>query len=351
MTAIQDEGCGGPGLKKHRRDHLHERNASRAVPIRSLQIAKLILLELQKSLAAGAWAAMDKHISKHPETKHLRDDVVHYREHKILLKPDRFTSKEGFLEFWKAVHRTLKKFDLKVDLDDGAFHSQVREVLFYDTPRFDLYNHNFILRKRTFYDDGWPRAAHELAIKYRTPDLKAAAAVDVRPQLAGHDEIKFKEEILLERDQLGGMRSMYSHGCVLTSPKIVLDQGIEDIASVFPALEQIDVHPKTKIELVNNVAVEEEVQNTIGKIHFGHGYNGKTTIAIWRSRALEKPLSGEFAFQCKFDRLQDVHKSALTLSEEFYKTVQLDCAEWVKLGSTKTAMVYGLGGVPVKNHE
>jgi len=130
----------------------------------------------------------------------------------------------------------------------------------------------------------------------------------------------------------------------------VLDRGIEDIASVFPVLKQIDEHPKTEIELVNSVAVEK-VQNTIGKIHFGHGYHGKTTIAVWRSRALEMPLAGEFAFQCKFERLQEVHKSVLKLSEEFYKTVQLDCAEWVKLGTTKTAMVYGLGNVPVKNHE
>ena len=293
---------------------------------------------------------MNRHISKNPETTHLGEDVVHYREFKILLKPDRFTNKEGFLAFWKAVHGTAKKFDLKVELDDAAFHSQVREVLFYDTPAFDLYNNHFILRKRTFYDDGWPRADHELAIKFRNPDLKTAANVDVRPRLAGHDEIKFKEEILPERDQLGRMRSVYSHGCVLTSPKIVLDRGIDDIASVFPAFKEIDVHPKTKIELVNSVAVEE-VQNTIGKIHFGHGLNGKTTIAIWRSRALEKPLVGEFAFQCKFDRLQDVHESSRLISEEFYKTVQLDCAEWVKLGSTKTAMVYGLGSGAVTNNE
>jgi hypothetical protein len=42
---------------------------------------------------------MDKHISKHPETQHLASDVVHYRECKILLQPDRFRSKNGFLEF------------------------------------------------------------------------------------------------------------------------------------------------------------------------------------------------------------------------------------------------------------
>jgi len=154
----------------------------------------------------------------------------------------------------------------------------------------------------------------------------------------------------LERDRLGGMRSVYSHGCVLISPKIELDRGIEDIVAAFPALQHIDIRPRTKIELVNSMAVEE-VQNFIGFIHFGHHYKGKATIAVWRNRALEKSLSGEFAFQCKFDRLQEVHSSALELSEEFYKAVQLGCAEWIKIGTTKTAMVYGLGNVPVKNHE
>jgi hypothetical protein len=294
---------------------------------------------------------MNKHLSKHPETKHLPDDVIHYREYKILLQPDRFTSKRGFLEFWEDANKTIRELGLKVDTERHAFDSQVREVLFYDTPQFDLYNHHFILRKRTFYDQGWPRSTHELTFKFRDPDLQAAAAVDVRPTLGGHDEVKFKEELLLARDRLGGMRTVFSHGCVLTSPGIELERGIEDIANAFPTLKRIDIKPRTKLELVNNVAVEE-VQNTIGMIHFHHHFKGKVTIAIWRSRALEKSLAGEFAFQCKFDRLEEVSKEALELSEEFYKRVQLDCAEWIKLGTTKTAMVYGLGdGDRLKNRE
>lgn len=294
---------------------------------------------------------MDMHISQHPETQHLPDDVVHYREYKILLQPDRFTSKQDFLEFWGQASKTLKKLGLKVDTDPHAFESQVREVLFYDTPQFDLYNHHFILRKRTFYDQGWPRPDHELTFKFRAPDLEAAAAVDVRPQLGGQDQIKFKEELLPAVDRLGGMRRLYSHGCVLTSPAIELSRGIEDITQAFPTLKRIDISPRTKMALVNNVAVEE-VQNTMGVIHFGHHFKGKTTIAIWRNRALEKSLSGEFAFQCKFERLEAVKKEAIELSEEFYKTVQLDCAEWVKLGTTKTAMVYGLGdGARITNHD
>jgi hypothetical protein len=294
---------------------------------------------------------MHQHISKHSGTRHLASDVVHYREYKILLQPDRFTSKHGLLEFWKVVSKTLKKLRLKVDIHDDARDSQVREVLFYDTPKFDLFNNHFILRKRTFYDQGWPRKEHELTFKFRARDLKEAAAVDVRPQLGGHDAIKFKEELLTDRKHLGGMRSLYSHGCVLTSPKIELDQGIEDIRRAFPTLKRIDIRPRTKMALVNNVAVEE-VQNTLGMINFGHHFKGKTTIAVWRSRALEKSLAGEFAFQCKFDHLNEVNKESLELSEEFYKRVQLDCADWIKLGTTKTAMVYGLDdNQNLKNHE
>src|SRR6202453_3135118 len=294
---------------------------------------------------------MHKHISKHSETEHLASDVVHYREYKILLQPERFTSKRAFLEFWEDANKTMAKLGLKVESDRHAFDSQVREVLFYDTPGFDLYNNHFILRKRTFYDQGWPRSDHELTFKFRAPDLLAAAEVDVRPQLGGHEEIKFKEELLLERDRLGGMRSVYSHGCVLISPEIELERGIENITRAFPTLQKINIKPKTKLALVNNVAVEE-VQNTFGMIHFHHHFKGKATIAIWRSRALERSLSGEFAFQCKFDRMEDVSKEALELSEEFYKKVQLDCAEWIKLGTTKTAMVYGLGeGDRLRNRE
>src|SRR5215469_17309451 len=162
---------------------------------------------------------MDRHISKNDETKHLPEDVVHYREYKILLQPDRFASRRDFLEFWERASKTLKKLGIKADTDHHAFDSQVREVLFYDTPEFDLYNHHFILRKRTFYEQGWPRPDHELTFKFRDPDLARAAAVDMRPQLGGCEQIKFKEELLLERERLGGMRSAYSHGCVLISPK------------------------------------------------------------------------------------------------------------------------------------
>ncbi|MDD5199777.1 MAG: hypothetical protein PHC88_08230 [Terrimicrobiaceae bacterium] len=277
-------------------------------------------------------------------------DKIHYREYKILLKPGKFTRPEQFEEYWKILSEIAHHCGVKVQTNDHAFHRMIREVLFYDTDAFDLYRNAFILRKRTFYKDGWPQADHELAIKFRHPDMDAAAAVDIHPRLEGESRIKFKEELLPLKDQLGGIRSLFSHNCVLVSPNVVLDQGLEDIARVFPALAQIDISPKTKIELVNNVAVEE-VQVDPGSFDFGHGLEAKATVAIWRNRASETSLVGEFAFQARFHRLDEIHQKAKVLSEEFYRAVQTRAPEWVELGTTKTAMVYKLGGRTAPDHE
>lgn len=277
-------------------------------------------------------------------------DHVHYREYKILLKPEHFARPEGFEAYWKVIHHIGKKLEVDVVTHPDGFNHKIREVLFYDTENYDLYKNAFILRKRTFYKDGWPETDHELTVKFRHPSETIAAETDIHPHLEGEHKIKFKEELLPLKTELGSMRSLYSHNCELVSPNIVLDQGLEDITRVFPAMKQIDVTPKTKIELVNRVAVEE-VQVDVGEFHFGHGLAAKATIAIWRNRATETSLVGEFAFQTKFHRMEDLHHKAKKLSEKFYRAVQAEAPEWVHLGATKTAMVYGLGGKPAGEHE
>jgi hypothetical protein len=277
-------------------------------------------------------------------------DKVHYREYKILLKPERFFRPERLEEYWRILCDIADHCGVGVETRKHGFHRLVREVLFYDTDNFDLYRNAFILRKRTFYKDGWPEADHELTVKFRHPDMEAAARSDIHPRIEGESRIKFKEELLPLRDEIGGMRSLYSHNCVLTTPKIVLDRGLQDIAQVFPAMADIDVSPETKINLVNNVAVEE-VEVEPGYFDFGHGYEAKATIAVWRNRASETSLVGEFAFQAKFHRLDDIHHKAKALSEKFYRAVQTRAPEWVQLGTTKTAMVYKMGGRAAPDHE
>lgn len=275
---------------------------------------------------------------------------IHYREYKILLRPEQFYAPKRFADYWDEVDIVARKLGVEVTTNKRAFDRQVREVLFYDTPNFDLYRNSFILRKRTFYDDGWPRPEHELAVKFRSPDRAKAGAVDMVPRMVGAAEVKFKEELLPLKTELGGMRSLYSHNCVVISPNVVLNQGVRNILDVFPAMKMVDMDQDSKIDLVNNMAVEE-IQVDPGYFDFGHGFAAKATIAIWRDRASESSLVGEFAFQAKFQHYDDVHHKAERLSEDFFRSLQTLAPEWVQLGTTKTAMIYGFGAHAMSNGE
>lgn len=277
-------------------------------------------------------------------------DDLHYREYKILLCPQRLTTPQAFKDFWQVVKRVAKEFDVKLEEADNAFENQVREVLFFDTPDFDLYNNHFIVRLRTLYQSGWPAGTPELTVKFRHPEFERAARVDVRPALAGETRIKFKEELLPRKERLGDIRSIYSHNSVLALPREAMNFALKNITHAFPAFREIEEKGDAPIELVNDMAVEE-VQVNVGLAHFGHHYKGKTTIAVWRSRKLEQPVCGEFAFQCKFNRSDEVHEATLERAVAFHKELQKTAADWVMLGTTKTALVYGLGNKTVVNHE
>jgi hypothetical protein len=46
-----------------------------------------------------------------------------------------------------------------------------------------------------------------------------------------------------------------------------------------------------------------------------------------------------------------LHPDTLAKADAFHKELQMKAADWVLLGTTKTAMVYGLGNKTVVNHE
>ncbi|MBS7534362.1 hypothetical protein KHC28_11915 [Ancylobacter sonchi] len=278
-------------------------------------------------------------------------DDIHYREYKILLRPERFFDPRQFEVFWQKVCQVAEAHKVVAHTNKDGFKRQVREVLFYDTPDYDLYRNAFILRKRTFYTDGWPEHDHELTFKFRHPELAEAAGIDVTPHLQGAADIKFKEELLPLKDKLGGMRSLYSHNCVLLSPGLVLDAGLERIASVFPVLSELcPVSAGTPVSLVNNLPVEE-VQVNVGGFDFGHGLIAKATIAVWRDRSTESSIVGEFAFQAKFEHYDALHAKAKARSEAFFLDVQQQVPEWVYLGATKTALVYNFGKLAAVGRE
>src|SRR5271155_4139460 len=277
-------------------------------------------------------------------------DQIQYREYKLLLKPNLFPDEKAFHRFWKLSHHAAKSLGIKLGKIDDSIKPHIREVLFYDTPHFKLYNHGFILRKRTFFHHGELDPRHELVIKFRHPEKKVALAVDPRPLLPCKYTLKFKEEILLPKDGALGMRLVYSHNCELDTPNIILTQRFETTADAFPALKHIDANPKAALSVVNNVSIGEYLVD-LGMIDFGAGREAKANLGVGGVRAPNAPLVGEFASQLKFESPEAVRRKQRELSEFFYTALQSRATDWVQRGTTKTALIYGYGHSSVKHEE
>jgi hypothetical protein len=280
-------------------------------------------------------------------------DDVHYLECKIILKGERFTSVENFSDFGKIVGRTAEASSVGYTTEGfKGLRPQIREVLFADTKDFRLYNNAFILRRRVDYVDGFAVGDPEIVFKFRHPDLQKTAEMDVRPRFVEDYRIKFKVEALPLKDQIGSFRLLYSHNAQFSLSQVhEADRtSMKTLARVFPVLEALETSETEKVELVNATAVEEVLLD-IGMLDFGKGVTAKANVAVWRTRGDEKQLVGEFAFQCKFKRRDQVHDAAKKHCEQFFCSLQQNAEDWLALGMTKTAAVYRLKGNPPQSHE
>jgi hypothetical protein len=280
-------------------------------------------------------------------------DVVQYLESKLILKPDRFTSVESFRDFGKLVKRTAKSQKVGfTDDPEAGRRPQIREIIFVDTPDCRLYNNAFILRRRVSYVDGFPVGDPEIVFKFRHPDEQKTAAMDVRPRISGKYRIKFKAEALPLKDQIGGYRILYSHNCQFGMSQVHEgDKGsMGTLSRVFPALAVLKKSDEERVNLVSG-AIVEEVLLHLGELDFGKAVVAKCDVALWRTRGEHMPLVGEFAFQARFERKEDVHRKARDLAEQFFVSLQNDVKEWISLGTTKTGMVYRLKSDASQGHE
>jgi hypothetical protein len=280
-------------------------------------------------------------------------DHVQYLEAKLILRPDRFTSVQSFRTFGKIVQRVAKRLGVGfIEDEKTSQRPEIREITFFDTPDFALYNNAFILRRRITYVDGFAVGDPEIVCKFRHPDEVAAAAVDMRPHIQGKYRIKFKSEILPLKDEIGGFRRLFSHNC-----QFGLSQTYEGdktsmatLNRVFPWLSTLNRATDERVKLVNG-GIVEEVLLPLGKLDFGKGTLGKCDVSLWRTRGEHKPLIGEFAFQVKFDQRENISAPTRALGAQFYVSLQYEVKDWLALGVTKTAVVYRLNGVEPQSHE
>jgi len=279
-------------------------------------------------------------------------DEVQYLECKLILKPDRFTSAKVFQEYGELVGRAAKQFGIGFSTKGVVLKPEIREVLFLDTADYRLYNHAFILRRRIAYENGFPVSDPEMVFKFRHPDLQKAAELDVRPKIAGNYRIKFKAEALPLKDQLGGYRLLFSHNVELSLSQVPdLDHtSLPTLGEIFPCLGSLKKSKDEKVDYVNHTIVEEVLQD-LGELDFGKGITAKSNLALWRERGMHRPLCGEFAFQCKFKRRDELHEKAMERGKQFFIALQQAGHEWLSLGTTKTGLVYRLKGNPPQAHE
>ena len=216
----------------------------------------------------------DLHPGKYSDGHPLDD--VHYLECKIILKPDRFTSRQGFVEFAKLARRAASSADVDLSTDhlDGQ-RPEIREVVFLDTADFRLYNNAFILRRRISYEDGFPVGDPEIVFKFRHPDMQEAAEMDVRPHIPGIHRIKFKAETLPLKDKIGGMRVLYSHNVEFGMSQLKESDraALSALVRLFPCLAALKGPSGTMVELVNQTIVEEVLFEQLGDA--GDGYQVK----------------------------------------------------------------------------
>ena len=209
-----------------------------------------------------------------------------------------------------------------------------------------------ILRRRIPYEDGFPTGDPEIVFKFRGADMQVAAETDVRPQIFGDYRIKFKAEVLPLKDQLGGIRILFSHNVQFPFSHVHENNpaSMDTLGRIFPALGRLKKSRGEQVEIVADTIVEEVLQD-VGMLDFGDGTSALANVALWRARGDHLPLIGEFAYELKFKRRQDLREKALRRAEAFFVALQDAAKDWIALGATKTGVVYRLKGNPPHAHE
>jgi hypothetical protein len=324
-----------------------------ATEIILLPKAKLAQEAQRKSKIKTSWAGRVPYLNPGRYADGMPLHEVEYLSCKLILKPNRFRSRQNLFDFAKVLRAPADKCGVRFStqgFEEAPF--KIREVLFVDTKDFRLYNNAFILRRRITYTDGFPSGEPEIVFKFRHPDIQKAAETDVRPEIVGDYRVKFKCQALPLKDQLGGIRLLFSHNVQFPRSHVGTNDvfHFKALTNIFPALTVVQHSPQEEIAMVNNTIIEEVLQD-IGSLDFGSGLKAKANVGIWRTRGEHRPLIGEFAYQIRFGDRKLLTLDAMQRAERFFLALQHAAKDWIALNATKTGVVYRLLGNAPAAHE
>ena len=138
-----------------------------------------------------------------------------------------------------------------------------------------------------------------------------------------------KAEVLPLKEKLGGYRFLFSHNVEFELRPEMHSASITTLAEFFPALARLKTLAAKKVDLVNHTIVEEVLQD-LGVLHFGKGVVAKANAALWRERGNNADLLiGEFSFECKFKRRNELNEKVLERVQRLLISLQEIAGNWI----------------------
>ncbi len=263
------------------------------------------------------------------------------REFKILIKPSGLDRRNRIDELSTKLMIFCKKQGIHFTHLDNAT-TGLRTVYFFDTPNEDLRNHNLILRVRESREDVWIDDWCEVTFKCRARDLGASLVFNPMPSDKTKSRARFKEEIL-KGDAIGTQRQIYSNNAILDAVPVdeIFAHSLASAIAMFPTLGKLGLPKSTPIDVVGGLKNKIlEACLPLGNLVFGAGVQAHCEIAIWM-RSVGEPIVGELAFSYHVNDHNRKEAKAHKRADKFFNALQIEFANWIEVGSTKTALVYG----------
>jgi hypothetical protein len=274
-------------------------------------------------------------------TQKKSTSLITNREFKILLKPEGLDRRSRINQFISLF--TDFCAHNKVDfmyLNNAS--TSLRNVYFFDTPGEDLRRNNLILRVRELRQNAWVDDWCELTLKCRAGSHKEALVYDPMPETFHNVRRRLKEEVL-RGDKVGTTRLIYSNNAIIDSMPVdaIFERDFGSVSNFFPDLKKLKIDPKIPVRYVGGRTNKIlEACLPMGNLVFGDNVQAHCDVAIWM-RSVGDPIVGEFAFSYRVNEGNREDEKAHRRADKFFKELQLTLNDWIQIGTTKTALVYG----------
>jgi hypothetical protein len=263
------------------------------------------------------------------------------REFKLLIKPKGLDRRSKITELSNQILAFCKKSKIDFYHLDNAT-TGLRNICFYDTPGEDLRLNNVILRVRESRQNVWVDDWCEVTLKCRAHDLAKSSKFNPAPKGKVKSRLRMKEEIL-RGDEVGSKRSIYSNNAILDAVPIdtLFERSMGSAAKFFPGLAHLSIDKKLPLRMVGGSGNKIlEACLPMGNLVFGDGVQAHCDIAIWM-KSVGEPIVGELAFSYRVNDENRAQVKAHKRADKFFRKLQIELADWLEIGSTKTALVYG----------